>query len=679
MQTQPFHLTRMTSPPQLPVSSALYHILYTIRRFEETVLDNFPKGVFFGTTHTYLGQEADAVGVLSNLLEGDVVFSNHRCHGHFLAYGGPALLRPLFAELMGKAAGVCGGRGGSQHLQWKNFYSNGVQGGIAPVATGMALAEKLKASGAIAINFLGDGTLGEGALYEALNLAALWSIPILYVMEDNHIAQTTPSELGVAGDILARFQAFGIPARQLDSSDVLEIMPLAGELLAEVRTHQAPRALVLHTCRFGPHSKGDDTRPAEMVDRMRQQRDPLAIQAARLLAQERAAVEMQVDAAVTQAFQQALEDPFPALDTPTAPVFAAVKPAHSPAASASVLASLNAALRQALDSDPAVYLLGEDLLDPYGGAFKMTRGLSTAFPGRVLTTPISEAGFTGLATGMALRGLRPVVEIMFGDFVTLLADQLINHAAKFRWMYNGNKSPAEQVRIPLVIRTPMGGRRGYGPTHSQTLEKLFLGVPGLRLLAPSALGDPGGLLLAAILNTADPVLFIENKLLYLLPVQEPASLEEFDVAVTNSVLSPAAPAYTLALRGAPPAGLTLAAYGYMAELARQAVIRLAYEHEVFVELVILTQLAPFDLGVVLASARRTHRLVAVEEGTLSLGWGAEVLAQASEALGGQLQSAVRLAGRDLPIPSSGPLEAAVLPGVEEIMQTCLEIAQKGAI
>src|SRR5512139_3471341 len=172
------------------------------------------------------------------------------------------------------------------------------------------------------------------------------------------------------------------------------------------------------------------------------------------------------------------------------------------------LESLNAALHQAFAADERVYLLGEDVLDPYGGAFKVTRGLSSAFPGRVLTTPISEAGITGVAAGMALRGLRPVVEIMFGDFITLAADQLVNHIAKFRWMYN------EQVRVPMVVRTPMGGRRGYGPTHSQTLEKLFLGVPGLRLLAPTALGDPGELLYNAVRTTEDPTLFIENKLLY---------------------------------------------------------------------------------------------------------------------------------------------------------------------
>ncbi len=169
-----------------------------------------------------------------------------------------------------------------------------------------------------------------------------------------------------------------------------------------------------------------------------------------------------------------------------------------------VLDRLNYALQHAMDTDERVYLLGEDILDPYGGAFKVTRGLSTKFPERVLTTPISEAAIVGVATGMALRGLRPVAEIMFGDFVTLIADQLVNHASKFRWMYN------DQVRVPIVVRTPMGGRRGYGPTHSQSLEKMFLGVPGLKVVAPNALGDPAELLAAAIADD-DPVLFVEHK------------------------------------------------------------------------------------------------------------------------------------------------------------------------
>lgn len=637
--------------------TALYRQLYRIRRFEETVLDNFPKGVFFGTTHTYLGQEANAVGVLAHLKDGDIVFSNHRGHGHFLAYGGE--MRALFAEMMGKATGVCGGRGGSQHLQWRNFYANGIQGGIVPIATGMALAEKRQASGALAVAFLGDGTLGQGVVYESLNMASLWRAPILYVVEHNHIAQTTPTETTLAGTISARFAAFDIPVDELDSSDVLEISALAGNLLADLRARGVPRALMLSTVRFGPHSKGDDTRDPVRVAALRETRDPLKIHAPRLAPQIRASIETEVDAEVQAAFEQALGDPVSGIrdqesESPIPNPHSLITHPQS-----TVLHSLNAALHTALASDENVLLLGEDILDPYGGAFKVTQGLSDAFPGRVISTPISEAGFVGIAAGMALRGLRPVVEIMFGDFVTLPADQIINHIAKFRWMYN------EQVRLPLVIRAPMGGRRGYGPTHSQTLEKLFLGIPGLKVLAPTALGQAGQLLADAIADD-DPVLFVENKLLYLARLQDQSSLADFTFN-QNLIPDTCAPDYLLELRGAPPADITLTAYGYMAELAREAMLQLAYEYEIFAELIVPTQLSPFKLEPIITSARRTGRLLAIEEGTLTLGWGAEVVARASEALGPALKAVRRVAARDLPIPASGIMEEAVLPGVDDIV------------
>jgi TPP-dependent pyruvate/acetoin dehydrogenase alpha subunit len=286
-----------------------YRVLSSIRIFEEMVLDNFPKGVFSGTTHTYLGQEANAAGVLAHLQPGDIVFSNHRCHGHFLAYGGDP--RRLFAEMMGKATGVCAGRGGSQHLQWRDFYSNGVQGGIVPVATGMALAEKFKETGAVVICFLGDGTLGQGVIYESFNMASLWNAPILYVVENNHIAQTTPSEQVLAGEISLRFTAFDILAVELATSDVLEIAAAAKDLLDQVRSQGTPRGLILHTQRFGPHSKGDDTRDPQAVAALRDSYDPIKIQAARLSSQEKASIESEVKKQIEAAFQQALNDPNP--------------------------------------------------------------------------------------------------------------------------------------------------------------------------------------------------------------------------------------------------------------------------------------------------------------------------------------------------------------------------------
>jgi pyruvate/2-oxoglutarate/acetoin dehydrogenase E1 component len=335
-----------------------------------------------------------------------------------------------------------------------------------------------------------------------------------------------------------------------------------------------------------------------------------------------------------------------------------------------VLDALNAALHRACADDDRVVILGEDVLDPYGGSFKVTRGLSTAYPERVRTTPISEAGIVGVATGMALRGLRPVVEIMFGDFITLAADQLINHAAKFRWMYN------DQVRVPLVIRTPMGGRRGYGPTHSQSLEKLFLGVPGIQVLAPTAIGDPGELLYRAIRETEDPLLFIENKLLYLQPVLAATNLEEFSFQEVFANGIDSAPSYVLTIQGAPAPELTIATYGYMAELARQAMLRLAYDYEIFIELVVTTHLAPTETLPVIDSVSQTTRLLTVEEGTLSLGWGSEVLARCSEALGGRLSAAQRLASAEVPVPASGPLEEAALPGVEEIIQAARMLMER---
>lgn len=327
-----------------------------------------------------------------------------------------------------------------------------------------------------------------------------------------------------------------------------------------------------------------------------------------------------------------------------------------------VLDSLNRGLHTAFEQDQRVYLIGEDLLDPYGGAFKVSKGLSSKYPDRVWTSPVSEAAIVGVGAGMALRGLRPVVEIMFGDFSTLIADQLINSISKFRGMYNG------QVHVPLVIRTPMGGRRGYGPTHSQTLEKIYLGVPGMRILAANNLGDPGELLRAAILEDDGPVLFIENKVLYLKPILDDDSLKDFEVNVEMPASS-YAPTHTLRLKGAPAPKVTLVAYGYMAELGREALLRLAFEREIFCELVVPAQISPFEANdaALHRSLERSQQLLTIEEGTYTLGWGAEIVARAAQALGAQLKTASRLAAVDGILPASAPLEHAVLPTVQDIM------------
>ena len=327
-----------------------------------------------------------------------------------------------------------------------------------------------------------------------------------------------------------------------------------------------------------------------------------------------------------------------------------------------VLQALNSSLHACMAESEQVYFVGEDILEPYGGAFKVARGLSTTYPDRVITTPVSEAGIVGLGIGMALRGLRVVVEIMFGDFIALAADQIINHAAKLRWMSE------DKVRIPIVIRTPMGGGRGYGPTHSQTLEKHFLGVPGLRILAATSIGDPERLLKSAILEDDDPILLIEHKLLYAETLQPLNEISEFNVQRSGERY----PVYHLKVAGSPPPTLTITAYGYMAELARQAVQRLAFEYEIFADLVVPTQLSPFDLDLLIESLAHTGRLLTIEEGSQTHGWGAEVVARTLETHGARLQ-AKRVAARDMPIPASGPLEKSVIPDVEGIVQAAREM------
>jgi TPP-dependent pyruvate/acetoin dehydrogenase alpha subunit len=298
----------------MPENYALFRTMLLIRRFEERLLAEFSTGKLVGTTHTYIGQEANAAGIFSVTDPGDVVFSNHRCHGHFLAYGAssPEGSDPyhLAAELMGKASGLVGGRGGSQHIHWRNFYSNGIQGGILPVATGMALAEKVKKTGMIVLAFLGDGTLGEGVLYESLNIASLWSLPVLFVVENNHYAQTTPIGMAVAGTIAGRFSAFGITTLERDTSDVLEVQAAALEVVRSVRRNGRPVGLILQTYRFSAHSKGDDVRDPTEIARARE-KDPLLVQVARLSSAERVRAESEVAAAIADAFARAEADPFP--------------------------------------------------------------------------------------------------------------------------------------------------------------------------------------------------------------------------------------------------------------------------------------------------------------------------------------------------------------------------------
>jgi TPP-dependent pyruvate/acetoin dehydrogenase alpha subunit len=286
---------RLIGVPDEPAGERRYRRMRFIRRFEERLLELFEEGLLNGTTHACIGQEADAVAVMEQLEDRDHVFSNHRCHGHYLARTGDA--RGLMAEIMGRPDGVCAGIGGSQHLAAPGFKSNGVQGGIVPAAAGIALAFQLAGNDAISVVFIGDGTLGEGTVYETLNLASLWRLPLLIVLEDNAWAQSTPSHVNRAGDVRGRFEAFGLPVEAVDSTDIEEIAPAAERAVARVRATGAPCVLTIDTYRLCHHSKNDDNRPVEEVQ-ARWELDPLRVHGRRLSAVTRERIDTEVAAAI---------------------------------------------------------------------------------------------------------------------------------------------------------------------------------------------------------------------------------------------------------------------------------------------------------------------------------------------------------------------------------------------
>ena len=487
---------------------SLYAFGQLMRATEQRILDLFGRGLLSGTTHTCIGQELAQMSVVRALDDpGDVVLSNHRNHGHFMAYAGDLL--GLVAEVMGREAGICRGYGGSQHIAYRHFHSNGVQAGMTGIGAGLALARKMEQSRAIVAIMVGDGTLGEGLLYESMNLASIWRCRALFVVENNGIAQTTETSRTIGGSIEGRGHAFGLCSWRLDDSGP-DFCAEVASVVAAMRTSDGPGMLVIDTCRMGPHSKGDDLRTGEEKRRIAE-RDPLAAIGRRLDASVRAAIEGRNLEILAQVEAAALASPEATFGELPLHSFNphlehALVPAQ-PATAQNVRQAINRALGSLLEHDSRVVLLGEDLHEPYGGAFKVTAGLSTAFADRVISTPISEAGITGAGIGLAMHGARPIVEIMFADFLTLCMDQIYNHAVKFPGMF-------PDVTVPLVIRTPVGGRRGYGPTHSQNPENLMVSVPGLTVVFGSHRHNTGQLLVDAVERWPNPTVFLEHKLLY---------------------------------------------------------------------------------------------------------------------------------------------------------------------
>jgi len=634
-----------------------------IRRIEAAMLRLFASGEIDGTLHICIGQELLPVFLAGQLRPMDYILSNHRGHGHFLAATGDE--QGLIAELMGRQGGAAGGYGGSQHLRGPRFLSNGVQGGMTAISLG--LAHGLRDQGGIAVCFIGDGTLGQGLVYESLNLASLWHLPVLMVVEDNGIAQSTPAAQHMAGTVEGRAAAFGWAYRHACSDDPFALLDACRASVDGLRATGQATLLHVRTHRLGSHSKGDETRPQAQVEAAKQADLLNRLEQAGLIDEAMlAGIDREIEALIEEIRTWPRLSAVPAFQ-PLQPRGETTETALPPV-SGSGASQINAALAGLFETMPDLMMVGEDIEDgppdhatAYGGAFKISRGLSTRFPGRVVNGPISEAALTGFAIGRALGGAPTVAEIMFGDFTTLIVDQLLQHAAKFPTMFGS------EMELPLVIRTPMGGGRGYGPTHSQSLERLFLGWQNLTVAALNRRIDPAAFYRAAFTPPCRATLLLEHKALYA-RTMSPELPPGYEAVMT------ADPFPTLIIRPRRHrAACTVATYGLGLDLVEACLLNLALDHEIFLDVIVPSRLSPLDLSPILTSARRTGSILTVEEGPSFAAFGAEIIAGVAEA--GVALRGVRRLGNNTILPAALTAEAALLPSADKVIAACLELAR----
>jgi len=624
-----------------------------IRTVEEKFLSLFSEGKLNGTVHTCVGQEFSALAFAGQLQKKDFVFSNHRCHGHYIAFTND--VRGLLAELLGKASGTCGGIGSSQHLCNSNFFSNGVQGGIVPVAAGYALANKLKKNGAIGVVYIGDGTLGEGVLYETMNIISKWQIPLLIVCENNFYAQSTHQSVTLAGDILQRAQAFDIKTFAGTTNDPSLLMEQAEEAISYVREQSKPLFFLVETYRLNPHSKGDDNREKDEINEYRQ-KDFLEI-----FSKEEPAyynnylkeVSTDVNNWVNEIFEESetsINDYYDSF-VPTQPnnSWEELKPINR-----RQVDLINQFFKEQMAANERMVFIGEDILSPYGGAFKISKDLSLIAPERIFATPISEAALVGISNGLALNGYRPFAEIMFGDFVTLAFDQIVNHASKFHHMFN------KKANCPVVIRTPMGGRRGYGPTHSQTLDKFLIGIDNVKTVALNTFFDPA-IIYQSILKEEHPVIVIENKTDYGKKILNHQA-ENFVYGINKEDF----PVVRVSPGFSEPT-LTIVAYGGMAGFVNSILNEIFLETEQKPELIVPSLISNLPLAIIAESVKRTKKIIVIEEGSTYGGLGSELIGALAEKMEAFFK-AKRIGSLPVPIPSAKSLEEAVLPGKERIIE-----------
>jgi 2-oxoisovalerate dehydrogenase E1 component len=641
---------------------SLYSTMVRIRRFDEKVTELFNSGLVKGTAHSYVGQEAVAAGACANLRPDDYIVGNHRGHGHCIAKG--ARMDLMMAELMGREGGYCRGLGGSMHIAALDLNILGCNGIVAagvPIGAGAALASKLRKTDRVAVTFFGDGGANQGVVHETMNLAAVWKLPFIFLCENNKYALSTASERTTAGESIAKRAAgYAIPGVRVDGNDVVAVYEAVKAAVERGRKGEGPTFIEAVTYRWGGHSMRanlPDYRTKEEELEWMEKRDPIGrfehflvdkkIATAMRLKELQEAVELELDRAV----EFGKRSPEPTVDMMETSVYAphvqVSEPAMRTGRSLTMSEALNEALHEEMARDDRVFVMGEDV-GLIGGIFQVTKGLRQRFgEERVRDTPISEATFVGAGVGAAIAGMRPVVEIQIWDFIAMTMDQVVNQAAKFRYMLGGRPT------VPLVIRGPQGGGIRLAAQHSQSLEAWFAHVPGLVVVAPSTPYDAKGLLVSAIRDD-NPVIFLEHKALYAVKGDVPEG------------------AYAIPLGKADVKrdGTDVTIVATQAMVARALAAAADLEKDgISVEVIDPRTLVPLDEATILGSLAKTNRLVIAHEACKRGGFGAEVAAIVAEKALDLLDAPiVRIAARNVPMPYNDNLERAVIPTQQDIVE-----------
>jgi len=649
---------------------SLYRQMLLIRRCEERLARSHQRGLIHGACHTYVGQEAIAVGVCAHLRTEDVVFSTHRGHGHALAKGVPP--RQLIAELYGRESGCSHGRGGSMHLFSPEVGMMGTSGIVGPCilqAAGAGYSFKLLKKDNVAVAFFGDGAVNNGAFHEGLNLASIWKLPVLFVCENNQYATEVPFQYSAGNATVAsRAASYGLPGVEVDGNDATEVHRAAGEAVRRARSGGGATLLECVTYRTRPHAEGmgDFTyRTREEVEEWKKRCPivrlrPLLLEAG-VDEDELKALEAEIEAQVEEAHQFAEKSAEPDPKTATDHVYAepAVgqhQGADAPRSPGGREISFMQATLEALSSEmarnPKIFVMGEGI-GKRGGNFRSTVGLYELYgPERLCDTPISERGFVGLGCGAAMTGTRPVIDFMFADFVLDSVGEIVNQIAKMQYMSSG------RLKMPILLRGCVGIGHSAATHHSGNYYPMYAHFPGLRVAVPSTPFDAKGLLQYA-LNGDDPVIFLEHR--EVMGLKGPVPAEDYEIPFGRAAV---------VREGR---DVTVVALALMVHHVLKACETLEKEG-VSVELIDPRTVAPLDVETIARSVAKTGRLLIVDEAFAPFGIGAEIAAQLADRGFDDLDAPIRrLNGAHTPTPYSPSLEAAVVPNPASIVQAIRDL------